>query len=64
MKIAKGDYVQTPRFLKVKINEVFEDNNNAIGEGFLEPTGFRDEEYHVRGKYLGENRMIFAAIKR
>ena len=62
MKI--GEWIDTPRFCKVKIEEVYEDNSKALENGFTEPTHYRDEEYHVRGKNIGINRMIFAAIKR
>jgi hypothetical protein len=59
-----GDYVETPRFLKVKIVEVYTDNTKAMEDGFTEPTHYRDEEYHIRGKHTGPNTMIFAAIRR
>ena len=62
MKI--GDYVETPKFLNVKIEEMFQDNKTAWDEGYTEPTHYRDEEWHVRGKRIGINRMMFAAIKR
>jgi len=60
----KGEYVETPRFLKVKIEKVFRSNERALKEGYTEPTHYRDSEYHIRGKNIGENRMVFAAIKR
>lgn len=60
----KGDYISTPRFLKVKIHDIFYDNNEAWAKGYTEPTHYRDEEYHIRGKNIGQNRMLFAAIKR
>ncbi len=62
--IKQGDWIETPRFLKVKIAEVFEDNSKAWDEGYTEPTHYRGEEYHIRGKNIGENRMVFAAIRR
>lgn len=60
----KGDYVKTPRFLTVKIQKVFRKMERAEKEGYTEPTHYRDSEYHIRGKHIGENRMIFAAVKR
>lgn len=60
----KGDWVETPRFLKVKIEKVFRSNERACKEGYTEPTHYRDNDYYIRGKHIGPNRMIFAAIKR
>ena len=60
----KGDYVETPRFLKVRIQEVYQDNAQALKDGYTEPTHYRSEDYHIRGKHIGINRMWFAAIKR
>lgn len=60
----KGEWIETPRFLKVRIEKVFRSNERAMKEGYTEPTHYRDSEYYIRGKRLGDNRMIFAAIKR
>jgi hypothetical protein len=60
----KGDLVNTPRFCKVKIEKVFRSNERANKEGYTEPTHYRDSEYMIRGKSIGNNRMIFAGIKR
>jgi hypothetical protein len=60
----KGDYVMTPRFCSVKIEKVFRSNERALKEGYVEPTHYRDSEYHIRGKHTGENMMTFAAIRR
>lgn len=62
--ICVGDYVETPRFCKVRIAAVYTDNNEALENGYTEPTDYRNEEYHIRGKHTGINTMIFAAIKR
>lgn len=59
-----GDYINTPRFLKVRIAEVFESRKEAKEQGFTEPTHYDDCEYDIRGKNIGENRMIFASIKK
>ena len=64
MDIKLGDKVETPRFLKVRIAAMFEDVALAEGCGFSEPTHFRDEDYHIYGKPLGNNLMLFAAVKR
>ena len=60
----KGDYIQIPRFLTVKIEEVFESREKAMENGFNEPTHYEDGEYEVLGKSLGMNRMIFAGVKK
>lgn len=60
----KGEWIDTPRFCKVQIEEVYNNNTQAWNEGYTEPTHYRDNEYHIRGKHIGTNRMIFAAIKR
>jgi hypothetical protein len=64
MEIKLGDKVKTPRFLSVRIVATFESVELAENCGFTEPTHFTDEDYHIRGKHIGENRMLFAAVKR
>jgi hypothetical protein len=59
-----GDRVATPRFLRVRIAAMFESIELAENCGFTESTDFRDETYHIRGKSVGENKMVFAAINR
>jgi len=59
MKI--GDYVETPRFLKVRISEVFDDLSEAHKQGFTEPTHF-EGDHHILGRIIGDNRMTFAAV--
>jgi hypothetical protein len=59
----KGDCVDTPRFCKVKIEEVFESSAIAREQGFYEPTHYSGA-YEVLGKHTGTNRMVFAAVKR
>jgi hypothetical protein len=63
MKMKKGDYIKTPRFLTVKIADVFENLEIAKEQGYKEPTHFEDENYEILGKHTGTNTMIFAAIK-
>ena len=62
MKI--GEWIDTPRFCKVRIEEVFEDNGKAWKQGYTEPTHYKNENWHIRGKSIGTNRMIFAAVRR
>ena len=60
----KGDYIQTPRFLGVRIEKVFRNETNAINAGFTEPTHYKDLTYGIYGKNIGQNCMIFAAFKK
>ena len=63
-KMEKGDFIRTPRFGTVKIQEVFQDYIEAGKQGFVEPTHYEDLEHDVLGKSLGTNRMVFAAINK
>jgi len=58
----KGDYVRTPRFLTVKIAEVYEEKKDATRDGYTEPTHYQDEQYDILGKSIDINRMVFAAV--
>lgn len=64
MEIKLGERVSTPRFLKVRIAAMFESVELAESCGFTEGTCYRDEEWHIRGKSIGDNRMLFAAVRR
>lgn len=64
MEINVGDYVNTPRFLRVKIEAIFETREAAREEGYTEPTHFIDPDYEILGKSLGNNRMGFAAVSK
>ena len=60
----KGDFINTPRFLKVKISDILTPKE-AREQGFIEPTHYsNDPEYNIFGKHIGTNRMIFAAVKK
>ncbi|UQZ88302.1 hypothetical protein C4J81_03405 [Deltaproteobacteria bacterium Smac51] len=60
----KGDFVNTPRFCKVKIQKVFRSQQNALKAGYNVPTWYEDYlGYQVYGKHTGPNLMIFAAVK-
>lgn len=64
MEIKLGDNIETPRFLTVRIAAMFESVELAEDCGFTNGTDFRDSDYHIRGKSIGNNRMLFAAVKR
>ena len=65
MKIEKGDYVQTPRFLGVRIEEVFTSMKEARKNGYTEPTHYDyNPEYGIFGKSLDMYHMVFAAFKK
>jgi hypothetical protein len=58
----KGDRVNTPRFLTVKIEDVL-NPEQAREQGYTEPTHY-DGEYRILGKSTGLNRMVFAAVRK
>ena len=61
----KGDYIRTPRFGVVRINEVFETVQTMEEAGYTETTHYWDDpDYEVFGKNLEEFRMVFAAGKK
>lgn len=62
--IKLGDCIETPEYDMVKIRATFDRIATAELCGFSVGTGYRDSEWHIRGKYVGENQMIFAAVKR
>lgn len=59
----KGDYIYTPRFCNVRIEEVFENRDETRENGYTEPTHYKGD-YEVLGKSIGVNRMVFAAVKK
>lgn len=54
-------YVRTPRFLNVRLNAIFADKEEAMLAGYTEPTYYKGD-FEVRGKHIGHNCMVFAAI--
>ena len=60
----KGDWIRTPRFLTVKIEEVFENRGEAVKAGYTEPTYYKSANYEVVGKQLDEYHMTFTAYKK
>lgn len=59
----KGNYIYTPRFCNVRIEEVFKNRDEARENGYTEPTHYKGD-YDVLGKSIGVNRMVFAAVKK
>ena len=61
----KGDYVYTPRFLRVKIEEVYNSETEARQAGYTETTHYwNDPEYGVYGKTLDMYHMQFAGFRK
>ena len=61
-----GEYIETPRFCRVKIKEYFETEGEAHEAGYTEPTHYRrkhQDGYDVLGKVIDTNRMVFAFVK-
>jgi hypothetical protein len=59
-----GDWVETPRFLKVKIEEVLT-RAEAANKGYTEPTHYDDDpDFMILGKVTSLNHMKFAAVKK
>ena len=59
----KGDYIYTPRFCNVRVEEVFGSRDEAKENGYTELTHYNGE-YDVLGKSLGINKMVFAAVRK
>jgi hypothetical protein len=60
----KGDLIQTPRFLTVRIDAMFESEKAARAEGYYEPTHYENSDYKILGKSTGLNLMVFAGVKK
>lgn len=61
----KGDWVDTPRFLKVQIEEVFSSVTEARQNGYTEPTHYKwqhNDGFDVLGKNIDRETMQFAAV--
>jgi len=59
-----NEYVNTPRFLTVRISAIFANADEAREAGYREPTHYDNDVYEIHGKHIGTNRMVFAAILR
>lgn len=64
LEIKKGSVVHTPRFLDVRISEVYDNQDQLREAGYTEPTHFVDAEWEVRGKSIDLFRMEFAAARK
>ena len=61
--IIKGGWCRTPRFGMVKLEDVL-DSKEALELGYTEPTHYEDPVFDIRGKSVGPNKMVFAAVRR
>lgn len=61
-EVSVGDYIETPRFLRARIEDVFYSLEAAEKAGYTEPTHFRNDFYEVLGRSVGSNCMEFAAV--
>jgi hypothetical protein len=59
-----GDYVETPRFLRVKIEEVFENKEAAYEAKYTEPTHYKNPDWDILGWVYEPNHMKFAAVRK
>lgn len=57
-------WIDTPRFLKVKISAIFARSDDSAECGYTEPTHYDSPDWDIRGKHIGTNRMVFAAIRK
>ena len=64
IEIKVGDWIDTPRFLKIQIDEVFESSEEAYKAGYHEPTHTRIPGWDIEGKNTGEYSMTFAAVRK
>lgn len=62
--VKKGDYIRTPRFLMVRIEDVYEDERTMRKNGYTEPTHYWADDCVICGKSIGGNRMLFAACNK
>ncbi len=59
-----GKYVRTPRFCTVQISAIFENPEDAVKCGYVEPTHADIKGWDIKGKSLDIYHMEFAAIKK
>ena len=60
----KNDIVNTPRFLHVTIDEIFDSYEEAVKEGYTNPTYYESQEWGVLGKTTGIHSMVFCAYRK
>ena len=58
---AVGDSVNTPRFLHVKLKDVYASEEMMQAAGYTEPTHYHKDGMSILGQNIGDNRMEFAA---
>ena len=58
-----GKYIDTPRFCRVKIKEIFHNPRKAYEAGYTEPTHYHKNGWTIYGKVYKPNYMYFAAVK-
>lgn len=59
-----GATIKTPRFMTVTLKEVSRDRQAAADSGYTEPTHYDNRDWDIFGKNIGENRMVFAAVRK
>lgn len=59
----KGDWVNTPRFCMVQLEEVFQSKEDAIKAGYTEPTYAEYDGFGILGKSIDLYHMRFAAYR-
>lgn len=59
-----GDYINTPRFCRVRIEKVFDSRKQAESAGYKEQTYYNDPNYGILGKSIDLYHMTFAAYKK
>ncbi len=61
----KGDFVQTRRFGKVRIEDIYDSEFKARMAGYTETTHYWDDvDYGIYGKSLDMYHMEFAAFRK
>ena len=53
-----GEYINTPRFKKVRIDAIFLEFRFAVLCGFTVKTHYDKGDMHILGKHIGKNRMM------
>ncbi|MCM1191056.1 MAG: hypothetical protein NC548_55075 [Lachnospiraceae bacterium] len=59
-----GDYIFTPRFCFVRIENIYLSEELLEKAGYTEPTYCQNDDYVIRGKSIDMFHMLFAAAPR
>ena len=59
-----GTRINTPRFCTVTISAIFENSEDAVKCGYVEPTHTKLPDWEIKGKSIDMYHMEFAAIKK